>query len=56
MRKQAAKIEYEWMLLPDCQSPLQVGPEMCFEFPLSWGHPLRSTTYLWNTRDNSSWA
>jgi len=34
LRRAAAARAYERMLLPDCETPLEVSPEVCFSFPL----------------------
>jgi type III restriction enzyme len=35
LRKTAAKQAYAQMLLPECDRPLEVSPELCFRFPLN---------------------
>jgi len=35
LRNAAAKTAYAQMLLPDCATPLEVSPELCFTFPLN---------------------
>jgi len=35
LRKTAAKQAYQQMLLPTCDTPLEVSPERCFTFPLN---------------------
>jgi type III restriction enzyme len=35
LRKTAAKKAYAQMLLPECDTPLEVSPELCFRFPLN---------------------
>jgi len=34
LRKQMAKAEYERLLLPGCETPIEVSPEKCFTYPL----------------------
>ena len=34
LRKQAAVQAYQRMLLPECDTPLETSPELCFQFPL----------------------
>ena len=35
LRKTVAKAAYDQLLLPNCPTPLEVGPELCFTFPLN---------------------
>ena len=35
LRQTVAKTAYDQFLLPDCQTPLDVSPELCFKFPLN---------------------